>query len=86
MEAKMKQARRAVLVAEAVMVLCPYCEGTQPAPNGSDFWIESDFVADRLKPRACVECEQTFKIEPTVRPRVGANRVHRLIASRSNAR
>ena len=54
--------RRAQLVAEAVAVLCPFCEEVQPAYGGSEFWTQEDFARVKGPVRKCVSCEERILI------------------------
>lgn len=58
----MSAIRRAQLVAEAVVVLCPFCAEVQPAYGGSEFWTREDFARAKGPVRKCVSCEKRIHI------------------------
>ena len=52
-------ARKALLIAESVAVLCPHCSEPQPDGTGSELWTPESFIHTTAK-RACVSCDEPF--------------------------
>lgn len=54
--------KQAILVAEAVCVLCPHCLAAQPSPCGSGMWTTDDFKK-KHGTVTCVSCDEQIRIE-----------------------
>ncbi len=64
--------RSAAIVAETVAVLCPHCGAEQPSPyNGGDCWTPAE-VRKAAGPRACVSCDERFRLVPHARAAVAS--------------
>lgn len=57
-------ARKSILIASSVSVVCPYCGDCQPNADGSEMWIEEDFQ-DKHGTFKCVACDKSIVIEIT---------------------